>query len=46
MTILLIIIAVIAAVYIYAAIAYYYAFKDWNPFCGCRGASCAPKKTK
>jgi hypothetical protein len=46
MTILLIIIAVIAAVYIYAAVANYYGFKNWNPLCGCKGASCAPKKTE
>jgi hypothetical protein len=45
MTNLLIIIAAIAAIYIYAAIAYYYGFKDWNPLCGCTGASCAPRET-
>ena len=46
MTYLLIIIAVIAAFYIYGAIANYYGFKNWIPFCGCKGASCAPKKTE
>jgi len=46
MTILLIIIAVIAAVYIYAAIAYYKAFKVWNPLCGCKGTYCGPKQTQ
>ena len=46
MTYLLIIIAVIAAIYIYAAIANYYGFKNWYPMCGCKGASCAPKKTE
>jgi len=46
MTYLLIIIAVIAAIYIYAAIANYYGFKNWNPMCGCKGTSCAPKKTE
>jgi hypothetical protein len=46
MTYLLIIIAAIVVIYIYAAIAYYYGFKEWNPFCGgCKGASCAPRKT-
>jgi hypothetical protein len=47
MTYLLIIIAVIAAIYIYAAIANYYGFKNWTPMCGgCKGASCAPRKTE
>jgi hypothetical protein len=41
---LIIVLAVITAVYVYAAIAYYYGFKSWNPFCGCTGASCAPPK--
>ena len=45
MTNVLIIIAVLAVVYIYAAISYYYGFKDWNPLCGCEGTSCAPRKT-
>ena len=45
MTHLLVIIAVIAVIYIYGAIAYYYGFKAWNPFCGCKGATCAPKET-
>jgi len=42
---LMIIFAVIAAIYIYAAIGYYYAFKNWNPMCGCKGTSCAPRGT-
>ena len=44
MTILLIIVAVIAAVYVYAAIAQYYGFKNWYPMCGCKGGSCDAKK--
>ena len=45
MTILLIAISVLAAVYLYAAVALYYGFKDWNYLCGCKGASCAPPET-
>jgi CHASE2 domain-containing sensor protein len=44
MTTLLIIVAVIAAIYIYGAIAFYYGFKNWVPFCGCIGTKCGPKK--
>jgi hypothetical protein len=44
MTIVLIILAAVAAVYIYATIAYYYGFKDGVPFCGCKGAACSPAK--
>ena len=44
MTTLLIIVAIVAAIYIYAAIAYYYAFKNWYPLCGCKGTECSPKK--
>ncbi len=44
MATLLIIVAVIAAIYIYAAIAHYYGFKNWYPMCGCKGGACAPKK--
>jgi len=44
MTIVFIIAAVIAAIYIYAAVAYYYGFKNWAPLCGCRGAECVPRK--
>ncbi len=40
MTTFLIIVAVIAAVYIYAAVAYYLGFKNWHPLCGCSGGSC------
>jgi len=35
MTILLIIIAVVAAIYLYATLAFYYGFKNWYPLCGC-----------
>jgi len=45
MVYLLIIIVAIAVFYIYAAIAYYYGFKDWSPMCGCKGTSCAPRGT-
>jgi len=45
MTILLIIVAIAAAIYIYAAIAYYYGFKNWYPVCGCTGTECSPKKS-
>jgi hypothetical protein len=44
-TVLIIIAAIAAVIYIYAAIAYYKAYKDWYPMCGCKGASCATKKT-
>jgi len=44
MTILLIILAAIVAIYIYSAVAYYYGFKNWVPFCGCKGAVCSPSK--
>lgn len=44
MLVLLIIVAVIAAIYIYAAIAQYYGFKNWYPMCGCKGTSCSPGK--
>ncbi len=44
MTIVLIIAAIVAAIYIYAAIAYYYGFKNWYPLCGCKGPECSPRK--
>ncbi len=44
MTILLIIVAIIAALYIYAAVVHYYGFKNWYPMCGCKGTRCEPKK--
>ncbi len=37
MTILLIIIAVVAVIYLYATLAFYYGFKNWYPLCGCSG---------
>ena len=40
MTIVLTVLAILAAVYIYAAVAYYYGFKNWYPVCGCSGAEC------
>ncbi len=46
MMIVLIILAVIAAIYIYAAVAYYYLFKSWLPVCaGCTGKECSFGKT-
>ena len=30
----------------YLAVANYYGFKNWHPMCGCKGASCAPRKTE
>ncbi len=45
MTIVLIILAAIAMIYIYAAVVYYYGFKNWLPFCGCTGPECRPHKT-
>jgi hypothetical protein len=44
MTFLLIIAAIAAAIYIYAAIAYNNGFKNWYPLCGCKGTECSPKK--
>ncbi len=44
MTIILIIVAAIAAIYLYAAVAHYYGFKDWMPFCGCGRTACGPRK--
>jgi len=44
MKILLIILAVAAAIYGYAAIAFYYGFKNWYPLCGCKGDQCSPKR--
>ncbi len=42
----LIILAAIAAIYIYAAVAYYYGFKNWLPVCaGCKGKECRPGET-
>ncbi len=45
MTIFLIIVAVAAAIYIFAAIAYYYGFKNWYPLCGCEGPGCGPRRS-
>ena len=44
MTIVLIIAAIGAAIYLYAAIAYYYGFKNWYPLCGCKGRECSTKR--
>jgi hypothetical protein len=37
MTTLLVIIAVLAAIYLYATLAFYHGFKNWYPLCGCSG---------
>jgi hypothetical protein len=44
MTIVLIIVTIVAAIYLYAALAYYYGFKNWYPLCGCKGPACGPKR--
>jgi hypothetical protein len=44
MTTILFIVAIAAAIYMYAAIAYYYGFKNWYPVCGCKGKECSPKR--
>ena len=44
MTTILIIGAIAAAIYTYAAIAFYYGFKDWYPFCSCDLNKCSPKR--
>ncbi|MDA8100596.1 MAG: hypothetical protein M0042_13345 [Nitrospiraceae bacterium] len=47
MTIILIIAAGVLAIYAYAAVAYYQGFKNWYPFCGCKGSACAlPENAK
>jgi len=43
MLFVLIIAVIAAAVYAYAAIAYYYNFKHWNPFCNCGSGACSLK---
>ncbi len=45
MSIILIILAAIAAIYVYAAVGFYYGFKNWVPFCGCAGTVCGPRKS-
>ena len=35
MTTILIIIAILAVIYLYATLAFYYGFKNWYPLCGC-----------
>jgi hypothetical protein len=44
MSIILIILAAAVAIYLYAAVAFYYGFKNWAPFCGCAGTVCGPRK--
>ena len=45
MTIVLILVAIVGAVYLYAALAYYYGFKNWYPLCGCKGTGRGPKRS-
>ena len=45
MTIILIILAAVAVIYLYAAVAFYYGFKNWLPFCGCAGTTCGTRKS-
>jgi len=40
MTTFLIVVAIAAAVYLFAAISFYYGFKNWNPMCGGKSARC------
>jgi len=44
MTTILIIVAIAAVIYIYAAVAFHYGFKNWYPVCGCKGTVCNLKK--
>ncbi len=45
MLVTLIILAVVVAIYVYAALGYYYTFKNWLPVCfGCTGPECSIKK--
>jgi hypothetical protein len=44
MTTLLIIIAILAAAYIFAAITFYYGFKKWYPMCGGKSSTCKREK--
>ena len=45
MNVLLIIAVIFAAIYVYAAIAYYYGFKNWHPLCGCQAGTCGLPQT-
>jgi hypothetical protein len=40
MTVILIIAALAAAVYLYAAVVFYYGFKNWAPLCGVSARTC------
>jgi hypothetical protein len=40
MVVLLIIAVIAAVIYAYAAVGYYYTFKNWRPMCGCKGSVC------
>lgn len=44
MTIFLTILIIAALIYLYAALAYYYGFKNWHPMCGGRNGVCAARK--
>jgi hypothetical protein len=45
MMILLIVAIAALAVYLYAAVGYYYGFKNWYPLCGCKDAACGTKQS-
>lgn len=45
MTVVLTIVAIVAAIYIYAAVAYYYGFKKWHPLCGCKKTESSCKRS-
>jgi hypothetical protein len=40
MTTFLIIAAILAVAYIFAAITFYYGFKNWYPLCGGKSSTC------
>jgi hypothetical protein len=46
MTTILIIAFIAAVIYAYAAVAFHYAYKNWNPVCGagCDGKKCSLKR--
>ncbi len=44
MTTFLIIIAIVAVAYIFAAVTFHYGFKNWYPMCGCKSLTCRREK--
>lgn len=45
MNIFIIIAIVLAAIYGFAAVVYYYGFKNWSPLCGSHKSPAAPVKS-